>query len=179
MLSSGELRVKADRDGEIVLPAIGRVPAAGYTSRQLADTLALRYRNWIRGPVFEVSVTSLKIRVLGSTVIQGVVLPDREFLTLAEVLTRSGGIRYTEAGNIVQILRGDGSGRQTITFTFDQLADPLILNQPVFGDDIVYVPPSPGALRSVRSQRSQSVIQPLLTALNLAVIGLNIVRLIK
>lgn len=174
-----ELHVKINTDGEITLPGIGYLQAAGLTRRQLTDTLSFFYRHTARNPLFEIRVTNHRVKVLGAVVTQGVIPLDQECLTLAEILSGAGGIRYTEAGNTILIIRDGGARQRTISYTFDQLGDPLILNQPVFNNDIVYVPPSGKMLRTAESQRNHFLIQPVLTSLNLAVIALNIVRLIR
>ncbi|GHB55274.1 polysaccharide biosynthesis/export family protein [Persicitalea jodogahamensis] len=163
-------------DGNISLPEIGSIPVAGRTRQAVADTLSTLYRD-LRNPLFEVTVTSLRVKVLGSVNNQGVVVLDNDFLTLGEILARSGGIRYTEASNIIQIIRTEGTQQQVIEYDFQDLGNPLIMNQNIYDNDIVYVPPSRGSVRSIKYQRALVLVQPVIAALNLTLIVINFIRL--
>jgi polysaccharide biosynthesis/export protein len=168
--------VFVNSDGTIILPEVGRLYVEGLTRNALADTLSSLYKDVVRNPLFEVAVDNLRIQVLGSVNAQGIIPLEQEFLTLGEVLARSGGIKYTEAGNTIQIIRGEGTQQQTIEYEFEQLGDPLIMNQNIYDDDIVYIPPSKGSIRNVQMQRVYAVAQPLIITLNLTLIVLNYLR---
>ncbi len=51
------------------------------------------------------------------------------------------------------------------------------MNQNIYDNDIVYVPPSRGSIRSIKYQRALVLAQPVITALNLTLIIINFVRL--
>lgn len=163
-------------DGSISLPEVGLLTVAGRTRQSLTDTLSTLYRE-LRNPLFEVSITSLRVRVLGSVNVQGIVMLENDFLTLGEILARSGGINYTEASNVIQIIRSEGTQQQVIEYDFQDLGNPLIMNQNIYDNDLIYVPPSRGSIRSVRYQRALVLAQPVITALNLTLIILNFVSL--
>ncbi|WP_373512812.1 polysaccharide biosynthesis/export family protein [Persicitalea sp.] len=163
-------------DGNISLPELGLVPVAGRTRQAVADTLATLYQD-LRNPLFEVSITSLRVNVLGSVNTQGIVLLEKDFLTLGEILAQSGGINYSEASNVIQIIRSEGTQQQVIEYDFQDLGNPLIMNQNIYDNDIVYVPPSRGSIRSVKYQRALVLAQPIITALNLTLIVINFIRL--
>ncbi len=163
-------------DGSINLPEIGLLPVAGRTRQAVADTLSTLYRD-LRNPLFEVSITNLRVKVLGSVNAQGIVVLDKDFLTLGEILARSGGIKYAEASNVIQVIRSEGTQQQVIEYDFQDLGNPLIINQNIYDNDIVYVPPSRGSIRSVRYQRALVLAQPVISALNLTLIVINFVRL--
>jgi polysaccharide biosynthesis/export protein len=168
--------VYVNSDGSIILPEVGRFPVAGLTRQALADTLSYLYRDVVRNPLFEVEVTNLRVKVLGSVNIQGIISLEQEYLSLGEVIAKSGGIKYTEAGGVIQIIRGEGTQQQLIEYDFQQLGTPLIMNQNIYDSDIVYVPPSQGSIQSIRFQRSLVWAQPLIITLNLTLIILNILR---
>ncbi len=163
-------------DGSISLPEIGLLPVAGQTRQTVADTLSTLYRD-LRNPLFEVDITNLRVKVLGSVNNQGVVILDKDYLTLGEILARSGGIKYTEASNIIQVIRSEGTQQQVIEYDFQDLGNPLIMNQNIYDNDIVYVPPSRGSIRNIKYQRALVLAQPVITALNLTLIVINFIRL--
>ncbi len=149
---------------------------AGLTKSQLADSLSFRYKDIVREPIFEVEITNLRVKVLGACTIQGLVTLDKETQSLGEVLAKAGGIKYNEAGNIIQIIRGDGKEQKIIEYGFHQLGDPGIMNLLVFDNDIIYIPPSREGIRSVRLSRKLVILQPVLIALNLTLLIVNITR---
>jgi polysaccharide export outer membrane protein len=168
--------VPVNADGTIMMPEVGRIMVTGLSGAQLADSLAFRYRNIVREPIFEVEITNLRVKVLGACNIQGLVALDKETLSLGEVLARAGGIKYTEAGDKIQVIRGDGKAQKVIEYDFQQLGDPKIMNLPIYPDDIIYIPPSKEGVRSVKLSRKLIILQPVLIALNLALLVINIIK---
>lgn len=163
-------------DGSIIVPETGKLIAKGLTRQKLADTLSVLYKDVVRNPLFEVQVTNLQVKVLGSINAQGVVLLEKDYLSLGEVLAKSGGIKYSEASTTIQIIRGEGTQQQVIEYEFEDLGNPLIMNQNIYDNDIIYVPPSRGSIRGIKFQRALVFAQPVLTALNLTLIILNFIR---
>ena len=172
--SEGGFAVSVSSDGLVSMPEIGTLKVQGLTRKQIADTLSVLYRDVVRDPLFEVEITNLRVKVLGAVNNQGLIPLEKEYQSLGEVLAKAGGIRYNEAGNTIQIIRGEGDQQQTVEYDFQQLGNPLIVNQYIYDNDIVYVPPSRENLRTVKFQRNLTLVQPLLVALNLAVLVLNL-----
>lgn len=168
--------VQVNYDGNIGMPETGKIKADGLTRSQLADSLAFRYKDIVRDPLFDVQITSLRVKVLGACNIQGLVALDKETQSLGEVLAKAGGIKYNEAGNKIQIIRGDGRKQKTIEYDFQQLGDPGIMNLAVYDNDIIYIPPSKEGMRSVKLSRKLIILQPVLIALNLALLVINITK---
>jgi polysaccharide export outer membrane protein len=168
--------VQVNPEGNITLPEIGKFYVSGLTRSQLADSLSLLYKDMIRNPLFEVEITNLHVKVLGASTIQGLVTLDKETQSLGEVLAKAGGIKYNEAGNTIQIIRADGKEQKIIEYDFQQLGSPLIMDLTIFDNDIIYIPPSREGIRSVKLSRKLVILQPVLIALNLALLIVNITR---
>src|SRR5690606_16572848 len=166
-------------DGTITLPGIGRYQVAGCSRRELRDSLSASYSAPPLRPVVDSPVTHLEVKGLGSTGIQGVIPIEEEVTSLGEVLARSAGIRFMEAGQTIPILRGRSHERQIIAFTYADLHDPQVLEHPIFADDILYIPQSKKAIKSSATQKNYYIIQPILTAFNLTVIALNVIRYLR
>jgi polysaccharide export outer membrane protein len=175
-VSENGFSVQVNSDGNISMPEIGRIQVAGLTRSQLADSLSFRYKDIVRDPIFDVQITSLRVKVLGSCNIQGLVALDKESQSLGEILAKAGGIKYNEAGNKIQIIRGNGKEQKTIEYDFQQLGDPKIMNLAVYDNDIIYIPPSKEGMRSVNLSRKLIILQPVLIALNLALLVINITK---
>lgn len=177
--TGGGISVNVNSTGHIGLPDIGPLKVSGISREQLSDTLAKRYNDILKNPIFEVEVISLKVKVLGAVEQQGLIPIENEHQSLGEILAKAGGIKFLEAGHSIQIIRGEGIDRRVITYDFEQLGDPNIINQHVYDDDLIYVPTSRNAIRSANYQRNLVVIQPVLALLNFAVLVINLVQLTK
>lgn len=175
-ISENGYSTQVNPEGNINMPEIGKIHVSRLTRSQLVDLLALRYKDIIREPIFEVEITNLRVKVLGACTIQGLVTLDKETQTLGEVLAKAGGIKYNEAGNTIQIIRENGEEQKIIEYDFHQLADPGIMNLLVFDNDVIYVQPSREGIRSVKLSRKLVILQPVLIALNLALLIVNITR---
>jgi polysaccharide export outer membrane protein len=105
-LDLGDKPVLIGTNGNITLPLIGRVQAAGLTVEQLEAELASRLKTYVQEPQISVTVTEFRsqpVSVFGAVTTPGVVqLRGRK--TLYEVLSMAGGPRET-AGSTVSIVR--------------------------------------------------------------------------
>jgi polysaccharide export outer membrane protein len=98
--------VRIDIRGDITLPVLGRVHAAGLTTEQLAFDIVARLKRVLRDPEVVVSVVEFRsqpVSVLGSVNTPGVHQLEGH-KTLYEVLSGAGGLR-PDAGNTVTVTR--------------------------------------------------------------------------
>jgi polysaccharide biosynthesis/export protein len=102
----GDKPVLIGVNGNITLPLVGRVKAAGLTVEQLENEIASRLKVYVQDPQISVTVTEFRsqpVSVFGAVTTPGVVqLRGRK--TLYEVLSMAGGPRET-AGSTVSITR--------------------------------------------------------------------------
>jgi polysaccharide export outer membrane protein len=102
---------RIDPNGDLKLPMVGRVRAAGLTIEQLEAELITRFKVYIKEPDVAVSVTefhSQPVSVIGAVGTSGVrQLEGRK--TLIEVLSLAGGVS-DDAGPIVRITRRADEG---------------------------------------------------------------------
>jgi polysaccharide export outer membrane protein len=102
----GEQSYRIDDDGEITLPLLGRIKAAGFSIREFELELTRRLGESIRAP--QVAVVMVNYRSQPMSVIGEVTTPGLHQLegrkTLIEVLSLGGGLRTT-AGPTVRITR--------------------------------------------------------------------------
>ena len=98
-------------NGNITLPLIGRVKAAGLTVEQLETELTSRLKEYVLEPQISVTVTDFRsqpVSVLGAVTTPGIV-QIRGHKTLYEVLSMAGGPRDT-AGSTVSLTRRRENG---------------------------------------------------------------------
>jgi polysaccharide export outer membrane protein len=105
-------KVRVAADGQIAVPLIGRVPAAGLTTEQLRQELAEKWgENYLQDPQVSVFVEEFKARPV--SVIGAVDKPDLYYLkgqrSLIEVLSMAGGSgKKSGAGRTVVVTRKTG-----------------------------------------------------------------------
>lgn len=102
---------KLDGDGDLSLPIVGRVHAAGMTVRQLEAELTQRLKAYVRDP--DVSVTVAELRTRFVSVVGAVASAGAKQLvgqqTLVEVLASAGGLS-ADAGPTIRVSRRFESG---------------------------------------------------------------------
>lgn len=108
-------------DGQITLPLIGDVPAAGATPRELAATLTERLREYITAPVVTVIVaeaTPLMVYVMGEVNNPGS-QTVRGPVTMLQALAIAGGFKDFANTRRIRILRKNANGTiDTIPFDY-------------------------------------------------------------
>ncbi|MGA2601380.1 MAG: polysaccharide biosynthesis/export family protein [Bryobacteraceae bacterium] len=99
--------VFVDRKGNIDMPVVGKLQAAGLTPDQLENAIKLRLTRVLRNPP-DVSISVMEVHSQGVSVLGAVTTPGVHQLqgdkTLFEVLSLAGGLR-TDAGYTVIITR--------------------------------------------------------------------------
>jgi polysaccharide biosynthesis/export protein len=97
---------RVDADGQVNLPMVGRLPAAGLTLRQFEESLNKRLGTYIREPQVVVTITEFHgqpVSVLGAVKAPGTLqLEGRK--NLLEMIALAGGFRE-DSGNIIEITR--------------------------------------------------------------------------
>jgi len=103
---------RIDDSGDINLPLVGRVHAAGVTTNQLEEDLTNKLKRFFRSPTVSVNIAefgSEPVSVIGSVGSPGV-HQLRGQRTLIEVLSMAGGLR-SDAGGQIRITRPMRNGR--------------------------------------------------------------------
>jgi polysaccharide biosynthesis/export protein len=150
------LKLRIPNSGDIMLPLIGAVPAAGHTAKELQgeirDRLRERYMHDPQVSLFVLEHKSQRISVIGA-VRTGGVFPLTSRLKVADALGLAGGLTE-DAGHLVYVIRrvpsqlvsasgkSDGATEQVMT-TIDLQS--LIrgrheLNLPLIPGDVIEVP---------------------------------------
>ncbi len=173
-IGASSYEIIVDRFGQIILPPIGRVKVAGLSKAEAVAEIEKRYQNLINDPVFDLEITNLRIRVLGSVARQGMITLENEKLTLGEVIALSGGIDFGSADRTIKLIRTRSGIQQEVNFDIRNLGDPAIANIPVFDGDYVFIPPSKGSIRTIKNQRVASILSPIAIGLNALAVVLSL-----
>lgn len=103
--------VRIDAQGNVDVPLVGRIKAAGLTVEQLEAAISDQLRKYVREPRVTVTITEYKSEtasVLGAVNTPGVYSLTGS-TTLLQVLSKAGGLR-NEAGNTIEITRRREAG---------------------------------------------------------------------
>ena len=135
--------VRVNSTGQIVLPLIGLVPAAGLTSEQLAAEIAARLaKDYLQSPqviIFIEEYTSQKVTVVGAVRSSGV-YPVRGRTTLVQVVAGAGGPTSVANLGSVRILRPQPDGtRKMMEFDLMDIQDGRVPDPEIRGEDVVQV----------------------------------------
>jgi polysaccharide export outer membrane protein len=131
-------------DGNISLPLLNDVAAAGLTPMELREELMRRLTTYMPHP--EVSVIVTEVRSFKVAVIGQVPKPDRyEFrsaATVMDVLALAGGFTEFASRSRIVVLRSNGQKTERIPFDYDKVraSDPSQRNFELRAGDIVLVP---------------------------------------
>src|SRR5262245_8254250 len=143
---------QVDADGFVPFPLVGRVKAAGLTSKQFASKLAeLLEKDYLVNPQVMVAVKeflSQKVHVLGEAEKPGLFYLTGP-TTILEIISKAGGLSKT-AGRQLVLIRGQGSGTAAkgnaimrVNFEKIQSGDPsenIVLED----QDTVFIPKANG-----------------------------------
>jgi polysaccharide biosynthesis/export protein len=102
----GDVPYAIDLKGNVDMPIIGAIHAAGLTVDELRAILSEKFKDYVRTPEIVISVTEFRsqpISVLGAVVNPGI-HQIRGRRTLFEVISEAGGLK-PDAGNTIKITR--------------------------------------------------------------------------
>jgi polysaccharide export outer membrane protein len=139
--------VEVDASGNILLPLIGSVHAAGLSSGALATEVQTRLaRRYLRDPqvsIIVVSAVSQKVTVEGSVIQAGVFELKGEVTLLQALALAKGPNRTARLGRVV-IFRTIDNQRQYAVFDINQIRRGAMPDPQIIGNDLVVVPFSTG-----------------------------------
>ncbi len=161
-----------DTDGFANLPAIGKVRLAGLTRREATLKLQDLYgsSDYLKDPIIELKVVNLKVTMLGEFSTQGNFLLEKESTTLIDVIGLAGGFTKTADPKTLKIIRGNRNNPEIIYVNLSDI-NSLSSNKLIMqNNDIVYIARNKDADLAEQLQRSNSILQPILVIVNLAIL---------
>jgi polysaccharide biosynthesis/export protein len=114
-------------DGEISLPLVGEIRAAGLTVRELTGAVRDKLSEYVRSPEVSVTVTNpesanfqQRIRVTGA-VLRPTSVPYRKGMTVLDVVLEAGGPTEFASANGTKLYRAAGGGSQQFRVFLDDI----------------------------------------------------------
>ncbi|WP_316773216.1 polysaccharide biosynthesis/export family protein [Pedobacter frigiditerrae] len=163
---------QVDAEGNVNLPAIGKVAVIGLTRKEIANKLQLLYgEKLLVDPIIEVTVVNVKVTLLGEFNKQGNFLLERDNTTLIDILGEAGGINTKTADpKTLKIIRGNRSNPEIIYVNLNDInslsSKKLILQN----NDLILLQPTKSSALSEKLQGINNIIQPVLVLLNIALL---------
>jgi polysaccharide export outer membrane protein len=133
--------IKVYPDGKVFLPLIGEVKIAGLTEQQASKELTNLYSQYIRHAYVNVTDISKKIYVLGEVKNPGVIQIQRDYTTLIEVISKSGGLTDSARRNDIIIISGGLKNPKIKQVDLTKLSSLNYQSMILKPNDIVYVQP--------------------------------------
>jgi polysaccharide export outer membrane protein len=105
---SFQIKYEVNSKGEITLPVIGRVLIAGLNREEAKNKIEKLYTSELfKDPIIELTITNLKVTLLGAFNTEGNFLLENDETDLIDIIGLAGGI--SEEANIknIRIIRGN------------------------------------------------------------------------
>jgi len=145
-----------DQDGNIQLPMIGTIKAAGLTKKELKDVLYkdLVSHNILYDPVISIRYLNYKVTVLGEVAHPTVINVPSEKITLLEALGLAGDLTIYGKRDNVLVIRDEMEGKR-VSHHID-LNSKELLTSPYYylkSNDVVYIAPTKATAASASTAR--------------------------
>ena len=153
---------QVNETGNIDMPIIGSVKAAGLTTNQLQDVLSKKLANYVKNPSVLVNFLDFHINVLGEVHKPGLQKFSVDRVTIIDAIGSAGDLTdYGERQDVIVIREENGKKiYNSIDLTSREfLQSPVYLLQP---NDVVYVKPNANKLKDLSAnpdaQRKTGII---------------------
>jgi polysaccharide export outer membrane protein len=159
-----------DDNGNITMPILGKIAAAGYTTAQLTDIITLKATKYFKNPVVIVKLINFKVDVTGEVLKPGQYTMPEEKENIMDVISMAGDLTVFGKRENVLLIRENPDGTKT-SYRID-LRKSNILSSPLYyvrPNDVIYI--EPRSAKSDANDASQARYATIATA----VLGLLII----
>jgi polysaccharide export outer membrane protein len=141
-----------DFEGNISMPVIGKIKAAGLTKTSLNNNLVEKLAPYVKDPVINIRFTNFRVMMMGEITTQGPQLFPNERATIIDAIGQAGGLTTTGKRTNILVFRELENGTRT--------CDTLNINDArIFGadayqlqqNDVVYVSPYKNKLKGINT----------------------------
>jgi polysaccharide export outer membrane protein len=140
------------------------VKVGGLTQREATREVNRAYEKTIQDPEFNLTITTMKVNVLGAVNTQGTYVMTRENMTLSDAFALAGGVKYENMGKKLMIIRNG----TTMEFSVNtaELANPRLNAIIIKDNDVVYVKPSGASISAPKISQYTAFLAPIGTILS-------------
>lgn len=171
------LSYEVEADGQVNLPAIGKVQVAGLGRKEAKAKIEQLYKEkLLSDPIIELGIVNLRVTLLGEFNKQGNFLLERDHTTLIEIIGEAGGITKTADPKTLKIIRGDKAKPELIYVNLNDVNSLASRKLILQNGDLIVLQPTKSAAFSDRLQRTNAIVQPILVIVNLAALIITLSR---
>lgn len=146
--NSGVTGYLVDKDGNIVLPLVGKIMVKGLTTSEVREVIRAKAAEFYKDPVVNVRYANFKITILGEVTKPSTYVMPNEKVTLLDALGVAGDLTiYGKRENILLVREKDGKKE----FARFNLNDSNLFKSPYFflqQGDVIYVEPNKSKISS-------------------------------
>ena len=140
--STNEIQgLKVYPDGSVNLPLIGFVKIANLTQREASEVITQKYKEYLKKPYVKVDVLSKKVFVLGEVNKPGPILLEKDYTSLIDVISSSGGFTKDANRKYIKIISNEGNYTKLTVVDMTKISSVEANNIILKPNDIVYVQP--------------------------------------
>jgi polysaccharide export outer membrane protein len=177
---SSNVGYEIDLNGNIELPKIGKVKAAGLTKYELAEAVRLKLVDEVKNPLVVVKYAQYKINVLGEVRKPGAVIFKTEKVNILDAIAEAGDLNETAKREDILVMRNTNNKYETYKIN---LTNTSFMSSPAFflqQNDVVYVGANKLKLQALAEQpNSQRNFQLFITAISSLALLINSIYIIK
>jgi polysaccharide export outer membrane protein len=132
------------KNGQVELPLLGNVKAAGYTVEEFEDTLQSLFSKEYQNPFVQVKITNKRVLVFPGEAGKATVVPLlNENTTLMEALAQAGGITERGKANSIKIMRREKGTRKVYQIDLSTIEGLQYADIVLQANDYIYIEPEP------------------------------------
>lgn len=130
-----------DKAGNIQLPILGNIKAAGLTVPEFKQSLTILLSKYLKEPYVTASISNFKVTVMGDVGSPRVLRVQNDRINLTDAITLSGDLNITAVRSNILLIREQNGKRAYIPLNLNSKD---IFNSPYYylkNNDIIYVAP--------------------------------------
>ncbi len=132
------------KNGQVELPLLGNVKAAGLTVEEFEDTLQSLFSKEYQNPFVQVKITNKRVLVFPGEAGKASVVPLlNENTTLMEALAQAGGIMDRGKANNIKIMRRENGVRKVYQIDLSTIEGLQYSDIVLQANDYIYIEPEP------------------------------------
>lgn len=147
-----------DKNGDVILPLIGKVKVEGKTTNQVRDEIQAKASEYYKQPVVTVRFANFKVTVLGEVARPATYLMPNEKVTLLDAIGVAGDLTiFGKRENVLLIRNQSDNKKEFIRFNLNEsqtFSSPYFFLQQ---GDVVYVEPNKSKVVSTDAARLKNI----------------------
>lgn len=154
-----------DKDGNLLLPVIGKIRVQNLTTTNVSDSIAKQLRNILSQPMVTVKLVNRYVSILGEVIRPGHYSYSQEKLSIFDAIGLAGDI--TDYGNKTEVILTRNEDGKNIRIPLDLSQSQILASEFYYvrPNDIIYVKPMPKKFWNMRQFPYSVILSTITTAI--------------